>query len=89
MLLDWNETIASNIADSCDITLSKRHLDVVHTFRRLYLLNNRHPSTRVLIKALRDGEQTQTMLELMQLFGDRPLRTLSYIAGLPEPLHCI
>ena len=85
----WDEVVALNLAKECQVSLSERHWEIVYALRDLYKINNRHPATRVTIKALSTKNHTATMLELMQLFGERPLFTISFIAGLPKPPHCI
>ncbi len=89
MLSYWDNQVASNIARECGITLTSRHVEIINILRDLYCAQHRHPSTRTFIKALRDGQHAETMLELMQLFGEKPLRVISHIAGLPQPPHCI
>lgn len=88
-MIDWDESKADDAAKKCGILLSVRHWQIIYTFRELYFIKNHHPATRVLIKALHEANYAATMLELMQLFGERPLRTISQIAGLPEPPHCV
>ena len=80
---------ATDAAERCGIVLSSRHWQVLQTLRALYLAQQRHPAMRTLAQALRDTHTATTMLELMQLFGERPLRTMSEIAGLPPPPHCL
>lgn len=86
---DWNEPLAVDLADESKVLMSERHWEVVRVLRSLYLANNRHPAMRIFIKALHANSHASTMLELMRLFGERPLYTISFIAGLPKPPHCI
>ncbi len=86
---DWNEQSAVDLANESGIALSERHWEILRILRELYLKNGRHPAMRVFIKALRSEQHASTMLELMQLFGERPLFTISFIAGLPKPPHCL
>lgn len=88
-MIEWNEALASDIAKQCDITLTERHWHIIKTLRKLYLIQNRHPATRVFIKSLNEPNAGATMLELMRLFGEKPLRVISQVAGLPPPPHCI
>jgi tRNA 2-thiouridine synthesizing protein E len=88
-IADWNEQLAIDFANESGIALSERHWEIIRILRELYLKNTRHPSMRVFIKELRSGQHASTMLELMHLFGERPLFTISFIAGLPKPPHCI
>lgn len=85
----WNEVLAFDFAKECDITLSERHWEIIRALRELYVTNRRHPAMRVFIKTLHSKNHASTMFELMQLFGERPLFTISFIAGLPKPPHCI
>lgn len=85
----WDEAVALALAKECQIVLSERHWEMIHTLRDLYHVNHRHPATRVFIKALHSESHAASMLELMKLFGERPLFTMSVIAGLPKPPHCI
>lgn len=86
---DWNEALALDFARECNVTLSDRHWEIIRALRDLYVTNGRHPAMRVFIKTLHSKNHASTMLELMQLFGERPLFTISFIAGLPKPPHCI
>ena len=85
----WDESIAATFAKESGVFLSERHWEVLGVYRDLYFSKNRHPMTRIFVKALNTKSSASTMLELMQLFGERPLYTLSFIAGLPKPPHCI
>ena len=85
----WDEAVALNLAKECQISLSRRHWEIIHALRGLYKINNRHPAMRIFIKTLNSENHAASMLELMQLFGERPLFTISFIAGLPKPPHCI
>jgi tRNA 2-thiouridine synthesizing protein E len=87
--LDWSEALALDLASQYGIVLSHRHWRVIHTLREVYFRQNKHSATRVFMKALQSQHHTSTMLELMQLFGEQPLFTISVIAGLPKPPHCI
>ena len=85
----WNDAIAASLAQESGVLLSARHWEVIRIYRELYLSHHRHPITRVFVKALHAESSTASMLELMQLFGERPLATISFIAGLPKPPHCV
>lgn len=85
----WDEVVALDLAEKCQISLSERHWEIIRALRDLYQINNRHPAMRVFVKTLHSKNYASTMLELMQLFGERPLFTISQIAGLPKPPHCI
>ena len=86
---DWNEVLAFDFANACGVVLTERHWEIIRALRALYTTNGRHPAMRVFIKTLHSNHHASTMLELMQLFGERPLFTISFIAGLPKPPHCI
>lgn len=86
---DWNEQLAVDFAKKSHVLLSERHWEIIRVLQSLYLTNNRHPSMRIFIKTLHSKSHASTMLELMKLFGERPLFTISFIAGLPKPPHCI
>ena len=86
---EWNEALVLCRAQEVNITLSQRHWEIMYALRELFLAHGRHPATRAFMKALQSQHHASTMLELMQLFGEQPLRTISYIAGLPKPPHCI
>lgn len=86
---DWSEPLALDLAKEVNVLLSERHWEVIRALRALYLANGRHPAMRVFAKTLQVSSHASTMLELMQLFGERPLYTISFIAGLPKPPHCI
>jgi tRNA 2-thiouridine synthesizing protein E len=86
---DWNENLALDLAKESNLVLSQAHWHRIHLWRELYFSYGRHAPTRVFIKALKSENSSASMLELMHLFGERPLYTLSFIAGLPKPPHCI
>ena len=81
---EWNEFLASDLAELIGITLTDRHLDVLRFMRHDYVHLGDTPALR----------RVQTVggfpiRELLALFPDRPVRKMAYLAGLPKPRSCV
>lgn len=94
--LDWDKNFAidklSEVNLNLDIALilTDKHWVSLAILRKFYSEFERHPSMRVLIKLLKQEELVNNTIELHELFGPKDLlRTMSLLAGLPKPPHCI
>jgi len=89
VVANWTLQLATIFADRYSVALGPRHESFLELYRALYFSQQKHPSARSFIKSIKEKNSSATMLELIELFGERPLFVLSYIAGLPKPPHCI
>ncbi len=90
-LEDWSKEVATAIAQTEDITLTKNHWEIVHFLRNYYSQFGIAPNVRTLRKALAkelDDEKT-TKKYLYDLFPKGPSRQGCKIAGLPLPNDCV
>lgn len=87
----WNETIASTIAASENISLSDEHWQVLLAAREYYQTFELSPEMRPLVKwvGLKLGQDKGRSMYLLTLFPGSPAKLVSKIAGLPKPLNCI
>lgn len=89
VVADWTLQLAAAFASEYSVVLNSRHQTLVEIYRLLYFSRGEHPPIRLFIKKIKEESSAASMLELIELFGDKPLFALSYIAGLPKPPHCI
>ena len=89
-LSQWNETVAVNIAIQEGIELTPNHWQVLHLIRNFYTQYDLSPTTRVLVKIVKDnlGEEKGNSIYLMGLFTGKPAKLAAKIAGLPKPANC-
>lgn len=88
---DWDEQVATRLAEKDNITLTEQHWEVIR-FMRSYYQQYRHlPNTRMFVKAvaLTLGEGKGNSRYLHQLFPDGPLKYACKLAGLPKPPTCL
>jgi len=86
---DWNENVASAIAESEGITLTQAHWDVINYLRDEYINNNgNQPNNRVMVKEMgsRWGRKIASK-DLFDLFPGNPSKQAGMIAGLPESMR--
>lgn len=90
-LNDWNEQVASYLAQQENIILSKSHWEVIKLLRRFYHRHQMSPATRALVSLVKRelGPDKGRSVYLMKLFKGSPAKTASKIAGLPKPDNCI
>ncbi|MCD8525400.1 MAG: TusE/DsrC/DsvC family sulfur relay protein [Gammaproteobacteria bacterium] len=89
VVADWTIQLAAALAEECSVIFTSKHQTMVETYRSLYFSQQKHPPLRLFVKTIKKETSVSVMLQLMQLFGERPMFVLSYIAGLPKPPHCI
>ena len=89
-LADWSHETAMQLAIREGITLNDDHWHVILLVRRYYDDYHISPATRVLVKLLQEdlGTDVGNSIYLMQLFGGKPAKLVSKIAGLPKPANC-
>ncbi|MFE8150314.1 sulfurtransferase TusE [Brenneria goodwinii] len=88
---DWNEALASVLAEQEDISLTDAHWEVVRFVRAFYVEFNTSPAIRMLVKAMAQkyGEEKGNSRYLYRLFPKGPAKQATKIAGLPKPVKCI
>jgi tRNA 2-thiouridine synthesizing protein E len=85
----WDESVMQHFAKQKNLTLSDKHIALVTTLREFYLQHKRHTSMRILVKHLREKQLIENTQALYELFGEHPQKTMSLLAGLPKPPHCV
>ena len=88
-VLCWDEAVMQRFAKEKNLTLSDKHVALITTLREFYLQHKRHTSMRILVKHLRDQQLIENTQALYELFGEHPQKTMSLLAGLPKPPHCV
>jgi TusE/DsrC/DsvC family sulfur relay protein len=68
---------------------TEKHKQAIEILRVFYEVYERHPGMRVLVKKLQAAGIIESTQGLYILFGEYPLRTMSQLAGLPKPPHCV
>ncbi|MEH6473174.1 MAG: TusE/DsrC/DsvC family sulfur relay protein [Halopseudomonas sp.] len=88
---DWNLEIATQIAATESINLSKEHIEIIILLRDFYLQYELSPAMRILVKqvGLQLGKEKGSSLYLLKLFPGSPAKVASKIAGLPKPTNCL
>ncbi|CDH02652.1 sulfurtransferase TusE [Xenorhabdus bovienii] len=88
---DWQEDMASLLAEQEDITLTEQHWEVIRFVREFYEEFNTSPAIRMLVKAISQkyGEEKGSSRYLYRLFPKGPAKQATKIAGLPKPVKCI
>ncbi|MDO9106034.1 MAG: TusE/DsrC/DsvC family sulfur relay protein [Methylovulum sp.] len=88
---DWNETVATQLAELNDIQLSDAHWEIILFIRAYYLSYKHLPNARVFTKAVSKqfGEAKGNSRYLHRLFPDGPLKYACKLAGLPKPPTCL
>lgn len=88
---DWNETIAQQLADSIELSLTPWHFKILAAVRQFYQQFGHAPATRPLIKYLMktvDPEINNACLQ-EQFKTGLVARHLSRLAGVPKPANCL
>lgn len=88
---DWDEALASYIARTEGLTLSRQHWYVINFLRTFYLEYETTPAVRLLVKGLKNefGSEYGSSKALHQLFPKGPAKQGCRIGGLPKPIKCI
>lgn len=87
----WTPAIAATLAREENLTLTDEHLDILALAQRYFAEYGTSPGSRLLVRYVRRemGETQGNSAYLMRLFGGRAARTISRLAGLPKPEHCL
>ncbi len=83
---DWNEAVATVLAQQDGLTLTQKHWDVINYLRGEFFDNREHqPNNREVVKGLGEiwNEKIDTKT-LFDLFPGGPSKQAGRIAGLPE-----
>jgi tRNA 2-thiouridine synthesizing protein E len=88
---DWNEEVASIIAQNDQIQLTQAHWEIINLVREFYQTFQVSPSMRALVKRTGQvlGEEKGKSIYLLKLFPVSPARYSCKIAGLPKPANCL
>jgi len=90
-LAEWNEDIATHMADEDDLELTSEHWDIINFLREYYEEYQIAPAVRVLTKAVgkKFGKEKGNSKYLYALFPYGPGKQACRFAGLPKPTGCI
>jgi len=90
-LQQWDEAVATRLADDEGIPLTPAHWELIHLIRRFHATYEVSPAMRALVKHVRRelGEDKGNSVYLLQLFPGSPAKVLAKIAGLPRPTNCL
>jgi len=85
---EWNEEIASSLAEKDGVTLTHNHWEIINLMRDFYKEYNISPIRKLLIKAIKDkyDDKKATSDYLDSLFPNGVLIEGSKIAGIPIPM---
>ena len=88
---EWDEDVATILAQKENINLSAAHWEIIKLLRSFYRRHQLSPATRALINQVKRelGPDKGKSVYLMKLFRGSPAKTASKIAGLPKPDNCI
>ncbi|AKC59978.1 TusE/DsrC/DsvC family sulfur relay protein [Blochmannia endosymbiont of Polyrhachis (Hedomyrma) turneri] len=89
---DWNEEIATLIANNDKILLKNPHWEIIYFVRSFYTKFNISPNIRLLVKklALKYGPNKGNSIYLLRLFQNNEIaREIAKISGLPKPKKCL
>lgn len=88
----WTPTVAQQLADTLEITLTPMHYQIIAAVRQYHDLYSHPPTTRPLIKFLSKQLPALEMdnAKLQALFNTGLVaRHINRIAGLPKPANCL
>lgn len=90
-LSDWNETVATAIAEAENIKLTAEHWEVLTLLQQFHREFEHSPAMRILVKYVKQhlGDDKGNSIYLMQLFPGSPPKLGAKIAGLPRPTNCL
>lgn len=81
---EWDEALATTLAQQIDLELTDEHLAVVRFLREDYRTQGETATLRRVSTV--GGVATK---RLFQLFPKKPAKKMAYIAGLPKPHGCV
>lgn len=89
--LQWNENIATQLAQNEHLELSEAHWELISIIRKFHAEFGISPAMRPLSKYIKIhlGADKASSIYLMKLFPQSPAKYLAKIAGLPRPENCL
>jgi tRNA 2-thiouridine synthesizing protein E len=90
-LADWEEGLATAMAEADDIELGPDHWEIIKFLREYYEEYQIAPAVRVLTKAVgkKLGKDKGNSKYLYELFPYGPGKQACKFAGLPKPTGCV
>ena len=90
-LSDWEEGLATAMAEADDIELGPDHWEIIYFLREYYEEYQIAPAVRVLTKAVgkKLGKDKGNSKYLYELFPYGPGKQACKFAGLPKPTGCV
>lgn len=87
----WNEHVASLLAEDEGLILTPEHWEIIHIVREFYSRYEMAPAMRPLVKATQNalGQEKGRSMYLMLLFPGSPAKRIARLAGLPKPTNCL
>ncbi|WP_249975692.1 TusE/DsrC/DsvC family sulfur relay protein [Vreelandella olivaria] len=87
----WNEAVASLLAEDEGVTLTPEHWEIINVVRDFYARYEMAPAMRPLVKATQQalGNEKGRSVYLMMLFPGSPAKRIARLAGLPKPTNCL
>lgn len=81
---EWDELLASALAENIGIALTDEHLEVLRFLRKDFAEQGETPTLRRVSTV--GGFPTKRLFEL---FPKKPAKKMAYVAGLPKPVGCV
>tara|TARA_Y100000994_G_scaffold216837_1_gene193925 strand:+ start:234 stop:548 length:315 start_codon:yes stop_codon:yes gene_type:complete len=90
-MVEWSKDIATEIAISEGIELTKAHWEIIYLARKFYSEYDLSPEWRGLVTYARNnlGDSKGSSLYLMSLFPGSSTKGIARIAGIPKPASCL
>lgn len=90
-LHEWNENVATQLAQQESLLLTTAHWEIIHLARQFYQRYEHSPEMRPLVKFVRQqlGNDKGQSIYLLSLFPGSPAKLACKIAGLPRPANCL
>ena len=88
---DWNEDVATCLAERDQLALGDEHWQVLRWIRDYYAEYGTAPNLRVMSKLIGDslGERFADKKYLFDLFPYGPAKQAARYAGMPKPTGCV
>lgn len=88
---DWTREWAEHTAAQSRIALTEAHWEIILLAQQYFERYAASPGSKLLVRHVRRecGPEKGSSIYLMQLFGGQAAKTVSLIAGLPKPEHCL
>jgi tRNA 2-thiouridine synthesizing protein E len=88
---DWNESVAHELAEESNITLTEEHWLLLHYIQSFYREYHMMPALRLWVKMIKNHlpEENANSTYLTTLFTEKPAMIAAKIAGLPKPVRCM